>query len=306
MDTETRTDVSVIVPVYNDPEGLETTIESLLAQTYPRADHEVVIVDNDSTDSTYAVATAYSDEHDHVTTVVESDIQSSYAARNTGIDHASGSVLAFVDADMSVPADWLADVVDELATSGAAYMGCDVELYSPGDRESLPEKYNRLSGFPIRQYVEQQHFAPTCCLVVRRSVIEDVGRFDEGLVSGGDREFGNRVHDAGYDLHFASDITMYHPSRSSVRSLATKAIRIGRGSCQLRKRHPERYGTVRTVLLNPVTYLPPIPWLLDDAFDEWHSLSIRERLSLYLLATIATYSRTYGKLSEAFRPATSA
>jgi glycosyltransferase involved in cell wall biosynthesis len=301
MGTRTDTCVSVVIPVYNDPAGLRTTLDALVDQGYPAADHEILVVDNNSTDETHAVATEFSDRYDHIGTLVEADVQSSYAARNTGIEHADGSVIAFVDADMTVPADWLTDAVAAFERTEAAYMGCNVELYTPAEEASLPAKFNRLSGFPIEQYIEQRQFAPTCCLVVARSVFDDVGRFDETLISSGDREFGHRVADAGYSQHYAADVTMYHPTRTSLDELVDKAVRIGRGTYQLRTRYPERYGSPRDLLLNPVTYFPPIPWRLDEAIQDWTSLPLSERVGFYALATVASYSRTYGKVREALR-----
>jgi len=299
MEADAGPTASVIVPVYNDPDGLEMTLDSLIAQSYPTEEHEVLVVDNDSTDGTRELAARYAERHDHVEVLIEDERQSSYAARNTGIERAAGSVIAFVDADMTVPNAWLADVTAEMAAADADYMACDVELYSPGQEESLAAKFNRLSGFPIRRYVERRHFAPTCCLVVRRSVFEDVGLFDDRLVSSGDREFGHRVHDSGCDLHYAPDITMYHPTRSSVRALVSKAVRIGRGTYQLSERYPDRYGSTRELLTNSVTYLPPVPWLLDEALAEWESLPLGQRVGFYLLAAVTSYSRTYGKIREA-------
>lgn len=293
--------MSVIVPVYNDPDGLETTLDSLLAQSYPKAAHEILVVDNDSTDRTSDLATRYSSEHDHVETLVEDEIQSSYAARNTGIENATGSIVAFIDADMTVQRTWLANVAEEMAGIDEDYMACNVELYSPGSSESLPAKFNRLSGFPIRQYVEQRHFAPTCCLVVRRSVFQDVGLFDDQLVSSGDREFGHRVYESGREIHFAPHITMYHPTRTSIGALVSKAIRIGRGTYQLSERYPDRYGSRWRLLTNPVMYLPPVPWLLDEAIAEWESLPVGQRIEFYLLAAVASYSRAYGAVREAVR-----
>ncbi|GAB7091215.1 glycosyltransferase [Halorubrum luteum] len=237
----TSAKVSVIVPVYNDPDGIRTTLDSLLAQDAPR-DYRVHVVDNDSTDHTPDVVRSYEDDHDNLTLVHEREIQSSYAARNTGIRSTDAEILAFVDADMTVPEEWLESALDAIHAADADYMGCNVELTLPDD-PPLPARYDHHTGFPVEGYLESQRFAPTCCLVVRREVFEDVGLFDHRLESGGDKEFGNRVHDAGYDQAFAEDVTMYHPTRDSVADLAAKDRRVGRGLCQLQRYHPDRYGT---------------------------------------------------------------
>ncbi|SFS68486.1 glycosyltransferase [Halostagnicola kamekurae] len=230
---------TIIVPVYNDPNGVATTLESLRAQ---RTGHEIeiIVVDNDSTDRTPEVVRSYED--DRITLENETDIQSSYAARNTGIRNTHADILAFVDADMTVPEDWLESALETFQSTDADYMGCNVELTLPDD-PSLAARYDHHTGFPVEQYLEHQHFAPTCCLFVRREVFEDVGLFDHRLESGGDKEFGNRVHEAGYDMHFADDVTMYHPTRNTLGEHVKKDRRVGRGLCQLQRFHPERYGT---------------------------------------------------------------
>ncbi|WP_114575892.1 glycosyltransferase family 2 protein [Saliphagus sp. LR7] len=232
--------VAVCVPVYNDPEGVRTTVESLRPQTDDRG-APLCVVDNASTDETPDVIRRYASEGS-VTHLREGDVQSSYAARNTAVRNTESEVLAFVDADMTVPEGWLESALATFRSADADYMGCTVELTLP-ETPSLVARYDHHTGFPVEQYIDRQRFSPTCCLFVRREVFEDVGLFDHRLISGGDKEFGNRVHDAGYEMHFASDVTMFHPVRDSLPALVRKDFRVGRGLCQLQRYHPERYGT---------------------------------------------------------------
>ena len=229
--------ISIVVPVYNDPDGIRTTLDSLLAQSITH-EYRVHVVDNNSTDRTPGVVRSYDD--DRIALHHERDVQSSYAARNTGIRNTDANIIAFVDADMTVPESWLDDAL--VAFRDADYMGCKVALTLPDD-PTLAAHYDQHTGFPVEGYLERQGFAPTCCLFVRREVFEDVGLFDHRLESGGDKEFGNRVRDAGYDLQFAPKVTLFHPTRNSLRELVAKDRRVGRGLCQLQRLHPDRYGT---------------------------------------------------------------
>ena len=292
--------VSVIVPVYNDPTGLEQTLDALTAQTYPTDAHEILVVDNDSTDETPSVARSYAADHERVTYLLEDDRQSSYAARDRGIEAAEGDVFAFVDADMTVEDEWLADAIRAFERTDAEYMGCNVEMIPSDGADSLAERYNLLSGFPIERYVEKLGFAPTCCLLVHRRVIEDVGAFDPRLISGGDREFGHRVRDSGRELHFAPDVTMYHPTRSSADAILRKARRIGRGIYQLRLFHPDRYDGPLPAALNPMPYVPPRLGPLRD-IDGWEDLSRREKIGFYLLSYARGVCNGIGRLEETLR-----
>lgn len=280
--------MSVIVPVYNDPDGVAQTLDSVVGQTYPTEKHEVVVVDNGSTDDTRSVVRAYEREYDHVTLAVEDDVQGSYAARNTGIRASDGEVCTFIDADMTVAETWLESVAERFSGTQVEYLGCNVEITTDSEDPTLVARYNRHVGFPVRFDVERKRFAPTCCLSVRRSVFEDVGTFDARLTSGGDLEFGNRVHESGRQLHYADDVVQYHPARSSFRSLAKKAVRQGRGVGQLQRYYPERYGRPG---------IPPQPEapFADDGDDP---ISAREELVFFGLTMLFTLLRGAGYYLE--------
>jgi len=252
--------LSVVVPVYNDPDGVRETLRSLTDQESPSDRYEVLVVDNDSTDATPEVVSAFEARHpDVVVGLSETDIQSSYAARNTGIEHACADIIAFVDADMTVESTWVDDILDALDGSAVDYLGTEVEMYVPDGVETFWARYDRAMGLPVGHYLRTKQFAPTCALAVRAAVFDEVGRFDETLVSGGDKEFGRRVHDAGFEMGFAETITVHHPVRTTFRAHLKKARRIGRGQTQLWARHG-----LATHPLSPTRFLPPSPSRLRD------------------------------------------
>lgn len=250
--------ISVVVPVYNDPEGVRTTLDSIVKQSSDIKGYEVLVVDNGSTDATPDVVREFADDHQQVELLFEREIQGSYAARNRGIEASEGEILAFVDADMTMDEDWLAAVGRSIRTHDAPYVGCDVEVVIEGN-ETLVAQYNEADAFPVARFMENDNFAPTCCLVARRELFDDVGLFDERLVSGGDLEFGQRVHRAGYEQRFDPDVVLTHPARDSIRSLVSKMFRVGRGLQQFATYHPDRIRPRSKVWRRPAGYLPPHP-----------------------------------------------
>jgi CDP-glycerol glycerophosphotransferase len=92
--------ISVVVPMYNVAPYLQTCLESLAQQTM--ADLEVVMVDDGSTDESAAIAERYV-ERDPRFKLVRQRNAGLGAARNTGVPHATGDLLAFVDSDDVVP-----------------------------------------------------------------------------------------------------------------------------------------------------------------------------------------------------------
>ncbi|NKE34919.1 glycosyltransferase [Natronococcus sp. JC468] len=289
--------VSVIVPVYDDPEGLRRTLSSLVDQTVD--DYEVVVADNGSTDETPLVARSYRDSRPELLTLVtESEVQGSYAARNAGIRAASddAEILAFLDADSTVEADWLERAVAAMDAAGCDYMGCRVEILEAPD-EGLVGRYNRLSGFPVERYVREQGYAPTTCLLIRREVVDDVGTFDDRLVSGGDLEFGRRVRRAGWELRYEPDAVVFHPPRSTLRELVGKYVRIGRGIEQKRRLHPElEHGRG---LADPRQYLPPRPSSVRGELEAvWDGLGASEKLLFYGLRYVLNLAKRLGQFRE--------
>ncbi|MFC6718695.1 glycosyltransferase [Natrialbaceae archaeon GCM10025810] len=294
MAPSTQPAVSVIVPVYNDPSGLLETLESLVDQTHPS--YEVIVVDNDSDDETLAVARSVADSHPEFVRVErEREIQSSYAARNTGIRAASGEILAFVDADVTVDADFLEAGVSAMRSRDAAYLGCRVDVAL--EERVIVGLYNAITGFPVERYVEENRFAPTCALFVRRDLVEDVGAFDNRLASGGDTEFGQRVAASGRDLHYAPDVRAEHPARATLRSLLRKRVRIGRGITQRASLYPDRYDA--PPLWHPIGYLPPHPGRFRRSVAEPRDdLTASETVGLYCVAYLERLAETTGRALE--------
>ena len=277
--------IAVVVPVFNDPDGVAATLDSLFAQETDRS-FAVHVVDNDSTDCTPEVVRSYDDDRVHLH--FETDVQSSYAARNTGIWQSDADLFAFLDADVTVPPDWLDAAIDAFDASGADYMGCAVDLELPKN-PTLAARFDHHTGFPVGEYLEHQHFVPTCCLFVRREVFADIGLFDHRMISGGDKEFGNRVYAAGYEMCFAEDVTVYHPVRDTLRALVKKDVRVGRGLCQLQRYHPDRYGR------------PGIPPRPTGVKSPDRDLPRRDRLVFGALSTALTGVRGIGYYREYLR-----
>lgn len=102
MATEPLT-LSVVIPAYNEEHHIENCLEAFAHQT--ETPDEVIVVNNNSTDATVRLAQRY-----HFVTVINESQQGIVFARNAGFDHATGDVLARIDADTIVAPDWVATV----------------------------------------------------------------------------------------------------------------------------------------------------------------------------------------------------
>ena len=93
--------ISVIIPCYNVEKYIDRCMESVLNQTYRNL--EIILVDDGSTDGTGEIIKKYA-EHDHRIKILHQKNKGAGAARNAGMEIASGSYIGFVDSD-----DWIAE-----------------------------------------------------------------------------------------------------------------------------------------------------------------------------------------------------
>ncbi|MEL7227372.1 MAG: glycosyltransferase [Cyanobacteria bacterium J06576_12] len=216
--------VSVIIPVYNDPKGLQKCLEALDNQSYPKTDYEVLVVDNGSSKSPAPIT----DTYENVSLISEAE-PGSYAARNTGIAKATGNIIAFTDADCIPSESWLEAGVDCLQSSdrsGLVAGRIDLFFRDPKNPTAVEIYESVEMGFSQAEFLREQHYALTANLFTYKRVIEDVGLFSTTLKSGGDKEWGQRVFAANYPQVYADDAQVYHPTRHSFKALYKRVTRI--------------------------------------------------------------------------------
>lgn len=186
--------VSVVIPTYNRAEMVDRAIESALEQTLD--DIEVLVVDDGSTDDTAAVVKAFDDPR--VSYLRHETNRGGSAARNTGIEHASGEYIALLDSDD----EWLpgklerqrAELQSRDSTWVAAY--CDFrQLRSNRIVELVDNFVRRPTGFEGGEELIDRIFLRTFAhggastLVVTTEAVEAIGGFDPTFERHQDLEF---------------------------------------------------------------------------------------------------------------------
>ena len=178
---------SVIIAVYNGAATIERAIDSILNQTQKA--HEIIVVDDGSTDNTAEVVQRFSD----VVRYIYQDNAGVSAARNNGVGHATGNWIAFLDADdwyypnrILWHSDWIKeDEQLDFLTGNFDYVKPSGELIrrsmeSTSAGKYLLEQTNELrsimSGDVIGQFVSQ-HFGDTHTLSVPRSTFFELGGY---------------------------------------------------------------------------------------------------------------------------------
>lgn len=170
--------VSVILPVYNREATVARAIISVLSQTYRPL--ELIVVDDGSTDGTRRVLDGFGSR----ITVIEQPHAGAYVARNLGLRHAAGELVAFVDSDDA----WLPD---RLACQVPLIRRPEVGLvFGDAVHATSAEPGARRTGVtcfhvspPCRGRVAGQfawcNFVPTVTVLVRRRCLDEAGGFSE-------------------------------------------------------------------------------------------------------------------------------
>lgn len=221
--------ISVVVPVRDHAAALVGCLEALSRQREAPAS-EILIVDNGaSADLRELVARFPSARYAREATV------GSYAARNAGLRLARGEVIAFTDADCRPREDWLARGFAALARHPACSLaaGRIVLTFAESSPTSAAEWFELIHAFRQDQYVARRSYGATANMFTRRALFDAHGLFDATLLSGGDREWGERLHAAGLRAVYADDVVVEHPARRTVRAVLAKHRRVAIGLAHL-------------------------------------------------------------------------
>ena len=184
--------ISVIIPVYNAGEYLGQCLDSVLAQSL--GDWECLLVDDGSTDGSGDVCDHYG-AADTRFRVFHTANRGVSAARNTGIEHARAPMIAFIDSDDWVEAEYLSELYRAIKESGAEMSLCGMKKARPEGLELISPE----SGVVTVDDVGAEEFVALNRLhllygpvvkLYRMSIIRAGGiRFPEGVQFGEDLTF---------------------------------------------------------------------------------------------------------------------
>jgi glycosyltransferase involved in cell wall biosynthesis len=198
--------VSVVIPTYNRQDMVQRAIQTALDQTYPP--HEVIVVDDCSTDATREVVTNYGDPR--VKLVARTTNGGGSAARNDGIDAATGDYVALLDSDDVWQPEKLARQVAHLDTLTAkqrdfciGYTNLQTLIY--GEAGPVVNSRGIAAGESVADYLFLAgETIQTSSLLVSRRAAREV-RFDPRLRRHQDWDFVLRAERAGVHFTYVAD-----------------------------------------------------------------------------------------------------
>ncbi len=176
--------MSIVIPCYNAAPFLEETIRSVLEQTYTPT--EVIVVDDGSMDGSTDIARRFP------VRLVQQDRRGTSVARNRGIAESRGEYVLFHDADDRLLPHAAETGVAALESHPECGLVYGLARLLKGD-VLLPQNARRVEGACYAQFLRGDVFAPAGAAMHRRTAVEAVGGFREGMVNAQDYDFYLRV-----------------------------------------------------------------------------------------------------------------
>ncbi|MBW4686130.1 MAG: glycosyltransferase [Komarekiella atlantica HA4396-MV6] len=230
--------VSVVVPIYNGEADLPDLFSCLLSQTYPKDQVEYLLVDNNSSDRTLTLLKTFAENCPiKIHPLSENQIQSSYAARNTGIRTATGEIVVFTDADCRPQPQWLDALIQPFVKPEVVIVAGEI-VALPG--KTLLEQHADRQETLSQKHTLSHSFRPygqTANLAIRRIALEKVGLFRPYLTSGGDADMCWRILLEIGRLEFAPEAIVQHRHRATLKELQSQWRRYGRSNRYLHDLH---------------------------------------------------------------------
>jgi succinoglycan biosynthesis protein ExoA len=283
--------VSIIVPCYNEDATIRHLLDSILAQTYPRKQMEVVIADGISADTTRTVIAAFQQEHPDLSIkIVENKVRAIPSGLNLAIKSANGEMIVRLDAHSVPIPEYVARCVDALESGKGANVGGVWEI-KPGAQTWVAESIAIAAAHPLGVGDAMYRLNAKAGAVdtvpfgaFRRSLIEKIGAFDETLLTNEDYEFNTRVRQSGGVVWLEPSIRSVYFARSTFDELARQYWRYGFWKWRMLARYP---STLRWRQALPPLFVAVLIGL--GMLSAWFVLArtfIAVQITLYLIALI--------------------
>lgn len=205
--------ISFIVPVFNAEDTILETLQSIVNLNYA-SPIEILIVDDGSSDRSIAIVAEWIRALDEsepriIARLIQIEHGGEAAAMNAGIERAASPIVAWVESDVKVDREWLAQLLSELALPGVAGAG---GLLLPAETDSV---LARLFGYEIAYKIKSNqadaiHITSANALY-KKEIFEKLGPCRTELgESSFDSEFNHRVRAAGFRLRCQPQAIAWH------------------------------------------------------------------------------------------------
>ncbi len=240
---------SIVILTYNNLDYTKQCLDSIRRKTaYPN--YEVIIVDNASTDGTVEFLNVYAASHHNIRLVINEENRGFSAGNNQGVEISEGDYIVFLNNDTLVTQGWLSGLISHLRDPATGAVGPVTN--SSGNESKIGVDYSDISGLEDfarrnrRAHIDRSfdiRMLALYCMLVRRSVIDEVGLLDErfGVGMYEDDDFSLRIRQKGYRILCAEDVYIHHWGSASFSRLEEEHYQ--RLYLENRRLFEEKWGT---------------------------------------------------------------
>ncbi|HWQ92489.1 MAG TPA: glycosyltransferase, partial [Clostridia bacterium] len=257
--------ISVVVCTYNGGRTLADCLDGCQCLDYPN--YEVIIVNDGSTDNSAEIAERLGFK------LITTENRGLSHARNVGMIHATGEIVAYTDDDARPDPHWLTYLALAFTRTNHAAIG-GPNIAPAGDGE-IADCVANAPGGPMHVLIsdtEAEHI-PGCNMAIRRKILKEIGGFDEQFrVAGDDVDICWRLKDSGYTIGYCAAAMVWHHRRNSVRAFWKQQRGYGRAEALLEQKWPEKYNTAGHVSWGGRVYGPGAMYLLTSPPRIYHGV----------------------------------
>lgn len=212
--------ISVVICTYNRDQFINKCLECLAQQTLSKKCYEVILVDNNSTDSTASIAQSFIASHPqlNIRYVFETNKGLSFA-RNRGIAEAHNNIITYIDDDAEATPVFLETILNFLKQHHdvVGVGGKVIPLYSESKEPKWMNKY--LNGFvakvdlgnKILLYDKKMKYPAGCNMTYRKEILQKAGGFNNKLTFRSDDKYiFFEVKKISSTIYYLPDATVYH------------------------------------------------------------------------------------------------
>ena len=220
--------VSVVVPCYNCEDYIERCIRSVLAQSH--TEWELILVDNNSTDSSLEVLKKFEAEYPNQIRVFVEPRKGACAARNTGLKHARGGWIQFLDADDELLPEKFTEQL-KLLNDNVSFVAGDYIYETFKKRILVRSRKDAFCGLIMSS------LGITTANLFNRRFLDDIGGWDEGLSSSQEYDLMFRVMKNNPQIAFDRGLNaVVHKTRGSIMTNEELKYERGKNALGLRLR----------------------------------------------------------------------
>ncbi|MEA5078871.1 MAG: glycosyltransferase family 2 protein [Anaerolineaceae bacterium] len=238
--------VSLIIPCYNEEKTITHLLESILAQTYPLADIEVILVDGLSTDATRAQIALFQGAHPQLDLkVIDNPKRIIPAALNLAIQAASTELIMRMDAHTIPAPDYVARSIADFDAGKGEDIGGVIDI-RPGSTTWIGRSIAVATRHPLGvgdakyRWATSAGYADTVAFgLYAKSTFDKLGLYNEELLVNEDYEMNARLRASGGRIWINPEIRSTYYSRPDLSSLAKQYFTYGFYKFRMLKKYPQ-------------------------------------------------------------------